>query len=181
MTDSIAAVRTVLRQLQEAYTARDLTLLDETMNLFCPDPGSELIGIGASARGGDEWFQGPEQIRSILEGDWKFWGEVTFDVEGAKITAQGEVAWLSTTGTVTQTDHHKQALIFYLDHMRTMLADQEMDLDMRLVEATHYGMRRLRERKKGLGYPWAFVFTAVLILKEDRWQFHTIHWSMPVD
>jgi hypothetical protein len=49
------------------------------------------------------------------------------------------------------------------------------------MEATHFGMRRLRERSKGPGYSWPFTFVAVLVNAADQWQFHTIHWSMPVD
>jgi hypothetical protein len=49
------------------------------------------------------------------------------------------------------------------------------------MEATHFGMRRLRERHKGEGHSWPFVLTAVLVRSDDGWRFHTIHWSMPVD
>jgi hypothetical protein len=181
MTDSIVAVRSVLQQLQEAYTQRDLSSLDEAMTLFSSDPDTELIGIGAVARGGDEWFQGPAQIRSILEGDWTYWGDVSFDVEDAKITIHEHVAWLSTTGAVTQSTYHEKAMVFYLEQMKSLLEDQDMKPDMKLVEATHFGMRRLWERQKGLGHNWPFVLTAVLIFEDDHWRFHTIHWSMPVD
>ncbi len=181
MVEKILEVRSVLQHLQDAYTARDPSRLDETVGLFIREEGAELIGIGASTRGGDEWFQGPKQIRSILEGDWEYWGDVTIDVEGAKITTHGDVAWLSTTGAVTQTSHHDKALVFYLEQMKSMLEDPEVKPNMRLLEATHYGMRRLWERQKGLGHAWPFVLTAVLIREKDRWLFHTLHWSMPVD
>ena len=51
----------------------------------------------------------------------------------------------------------------------------------RLVEGAHFGVRRWREREEPSGYPWPFVFTAVLLEYESEWHFHTIHWSMPVD
>jgi hypothetical protein len=102
-------------------------------------------------------------------------------VEGARIHALGDVAWLSTTGTVTQTDTFDQALPLYLEQMRELLEKEEWDADSRLMEATHYGIRRVRERHKGKGHAWPFVLTAVLVRNEDQWQFHTVHWSMPVD
>ena len=49
------------------------------------------------------------------------------------------------------------------------------------MKATHFGMRRIRERHKGKGHAWQFVLTAVLVRTGGQWQFHTIHWSMPVD
>lgn len=178
---AIAAVRDALRKFQEGYTARDLARLDEFMDLFAPEGDPELIGIGASVRGGNEWFEGLAAVREIVESDWTYWGDVWLDVDGARISALGDVAWLSTTGTITQTDTHDEALPFYLQQMKEMLEKEEWDADERLVEATHFGMRRLRERLKGKGHTWPFVLTAVLVRTEARWRFHTIHWSMPVD
>jgi len=174
-------VRDTLHRFQEGYAARDLSRLDEFMQLFALEPDAELIGIGASIRGGNEWFEGPDAIREIVESDWTYWGDVWIDVEGARINAQGNVAWLSTTGTITQTDTHDEALPFYLQQMKELLEKEEWDADEQLVEATHFGMRRLRERLKGKGHTWPFVLTAVLLLTERQWRFHTIHWSMPVD
>jgi hypothetical protein len=151
------------------------------MDLFALGGIPELIGIGASVRGGNEWFEGPDAIREIIESDWTYWGDVLIDVEYARISALGDVAWLSTTGTLAQTDTHDQALPFYLQQMKELLEKDEWDADEQLVEATHFGMRRLRERLKGMGHTWHFVLTAVLVRGGDRWQFHTIHWSMPVD
>jgi hypothetical protein len=49
------------------------------------------------------------------------------------------------------------------------------------MEATHFGLRRLRERSLGIGHSWPFTFVAVSIKSDGAWRFHTIHWSMPVD
>ena len=37
-----------------------------------------------------------------MEDDWKYWGDVSLDVEGAKIHVLGGMAWLATSGTVSQ-------------------------------------------------------------------------------
>lgn len=179
--DAIAQVRDVLHRFQDGYTARNLSELDEFMTLFDQNGDAELIGVGASVRGGNEWFQGLEQIREIVASDWSYWGDVSIDVAGAKITTSGDVAWLSTSGELLQTQRFDEALGFYLDQMKDMLEDERLDMDGRLMEATHFGMRRLRERHLGEGHTWPFVFTAVLMRDSGDWRFHTIHWSMPVD
>ena len=74
-----------------------------------------------------------------------------------------------------------EALPFYLKQMQGLLTDEEAKPTTRLMEATHFGMRRIRERDKEEGYGWPFVLTAVLVRTGDDWRFHTIHWSMPVD
>jgi len=181
MGDSVTEVRNVLQRFQDGYTARDLTTLDDFMDLFVSSDDAELIGIGASTRGGNEWFQGSEKIREIIESDWTYWGDVRLDVEGARISTLGDTAWLSTSGGLVQTKTFDEALGFYIDQMKDLLEDDDADAYQRLMDATHFGMRRLWERGKGIGYSWPFVFTAVLIRIEGDWRFHSIHWSMPVD
>jgi hypothetical protein len=179
--DETNQVRLRLQQFQDGYRARDVKQLDAFMELFLQNDEIEMIGIGAATRGGSEWFQGLEQVRYIIEGDWTYWGDVRLDVTGAKITVSGDVAWLSTTGQVIQSGHFDESITFFLNQMKQMLDDQEMDVDGRLIEATHFGMRRIRERHKGVGYGWPLVLTAVLVKPEQKWRFHTLHWSMPVD
>jgi hypothetical protein len=178
--EPVADVRKVLQRFQDGYTARDLDQLDDFMDLFARSDEIELIGIGASVRGGNEWFQGTESIREIVQSDWSYWGDVVIDVEGARISVLGDVAWLSTSGGVVQREAF-DALSFYPEQMKGLLEDESADLDTRLMNATHFGMRRLWERQKGDGHTWPFVFTAVLARDEGEWRFHTIHWSMPVD
>jgi hypothetical protein len=174
-------VRAVLQKFQDSYTARDLTRLDEFMQLFVQDNSIEMIGIGAAKRADAEWFEGVERVREIIESDWKYWGDVQLDVDGAKITVRGEVAWLSTTVTVTQTQAFDTAIQFHLNDMKAIFDQEGLSADEKLMEATHYGMRRLRERAKGLGYSWPFTFTAILVKEGAEWRFHTLHWAMPVD
>ena len=181
MSNSIKEVRETLQRFQEGYALRDRSKLDDFMELFVESDEIELIGIGASKRGGNEWFQGWEQVRYIVDGDWQYWGDVVLDVDGAKITAVGDVAWLSTSGSVVQTQTFDKALLHYLDQMKELLEDDKMDPDARLMEATHFGMRRLRERQKGMKHAWTFTLTAVLLKTGEAWRFHTIHWAMPVD
>lgn len=177
----ISEVRSALQKFQDGYTSRDVTRLDKFMQLFVQDDNIEMIGIGASKRSENEWFEGLDRVRYIVEGDWTYWGDVNLDVDGAKITVRGDTAWLSTTGTVTQTKAFDTAIQFHLDDMKAIFDKDDLSADEKLIEATHYGMRRLRERSKGLGHSWPFTFTAVLVKDESDWQFHTIHWAMPVD
>jgi hypothetical protein len=177
----LAAVRAVLQAFQDGYTARDLAGLDDFMRLFVQDDSIEMIGIGASKRAATEWFEGRDRIREIVKNDWEYWGDVRLDVAGAKITVQGDASWLSTTGTVTQTSVFDKAIEFHLNDMKAILEREDLSTDEKLMEATHYGMRRVRERSKGVGHCWLFTFTAVLVKQAGEWRFHTLHWAMPVE
>ena len=180
MTDS-NDVRATLQKFQDGYTCRDVTKLDDFMQLFVHSEAIEMIGIGASKRAANEWFEGFNQVREFVANDWKYWGDVRLDVESAKITVYGDAAWLSTTGTVTQTQTFDAALEYHLQDMKAYFDRDDLSADQKLVEATHYGMRRLRERAKGMGHSWPLTFTAVLVRVDGKWRFHTQHWAMPVD
>jgi len=178
---NLSAVRSVLQKFQDGYTDRDVTRLDEFMQLFVQSDDIEMIGTGATKRGGNEWCEGLARVREIIESDWKYWGDVRLDVDGAKITLHGDVAWLSTAGTVTTTKAFDTAIQFHLDDMKAIFDEEGLSADEKLMEATHYGMRRLRERSKGLGYSRPLRFTAVLVKDGAEWRFHASHWARRMD
>ncbi len=180
-TNTQDEVNLTLQKFQDGYTARDVTKLDEFMQLFVQDESIEMIGIGASKRAATEWFEGHSRIREIVESDWRYWGDVKLDVKGAKITANGETAWLSTTGTVTQTQAFDTAIELHVNDMKAFFERADLTADQKIMEATNYGIRRMYERSKGLGQSWPFTFTAVFMKVGSEWRFHTIHWSMPVE
>jgi hypothetical protein len=48
----------------------------------------------------DEWVEGYERARVFFANDWRYWGDVRLDVDDATISADNDVAWLVTIGTV---------------------------------------------------------------------------------
>jgi hypothetical protein len=179
--NDLSAVRSTLQKFQDGYTSREVDRLDEFMQLFVQSEAIEMIGIGASKRHASEWYEGISRVREFIGDDWRYWGDVRLDVEGAKISIHDDVAWLSTTGTVTQTRAFDTAIEYHLNDMKNFFDKEDLSADEKLMEVTYYGMRRLRERSKGIGYRWKLVFTAVLVRVEAEWRFHSQHWAMPVD
>jgi hypothetical protein len=46
----------------------------------------------------------------------------------------GDVAWLSTSGVLVQTETLDEALVFYVKQMKELLEEDDVDLDERLME-----------------------------------------------
>jgi ketosteroid isomerase-like protein len=177
--DAEAEVRAVLELFRDGYRARDVSRLDDFMDLFVASDDAEMIGIGAGRRGGEEWFEGRAAVRQIVESDWTYWGDVNLDLDTARITVEGAVSWVSLEASLIQTSAHDEAMPHYLEEMTRLLADESTDVSGRMMEATHFGLARLRERHLGPGYEWRLVITAVLGHGADGWRFHTLHWSTP--
>lgn len=84
-----------LRRFQEGYTQRDLDQVEPFVaELFS---GEEVLVLGTMP---DEVYAGQEKVSDLVYADWNAWGDCTFLMENAHISAAGEAAWISTAGYV---------------------------------------------------------------------------------
>ena len=173
-------VRGVLRKFQEGYANRDLEALDEFMRLFAPDEEIEVIGTGALVPGEGEWCLDRSTARELIEGDWKHWGDVRLDVDGANIFALGDVAWLATSGTVIRTLETREAYENFLGYIRWSLeGDDQRGAEAKVLDILRGGANTVYEVQRGERYIWPFRFTAVLVRRDSCWRFHQIQFSFP--
>jgi len=168
------------KQFEQGYNNRDAETIDEFMRLFSDAPDSQMLGIGASEPSAYEWFTGKDEIKEIILSDWQYWGNVNFDIANIRITQMGGVAWFSLCASLEQLEVNEEAWAFYAKQMKELLEDKNSKAPDAIFEAAHLGIRRVRERNLGAGYQLKMVITGVLV-KEETWKFHTLHWSMPVD
>jgi len=84
-----------LRQLNEYYEKRDLeqadACIDETM---LPE---ELLILGTNP---SEIFHGREGAKCLLQGDWKYWGQLTLDVERTVLSRVGNALYFVMRGHI---------------------------------------------------------------------------------
>jgi hypothetical protein len=176
---SIASVRAVLQQFQDGYTHRAADTLDTFMELFTPDADTEVIGTGATGLSDDEWCIGSASIRELIDGDWKYWGDVRIDVENARIHALGDVAWLATNATVNMhidtESEFKNTMDYYLKIIqeKPWSAQEKMYYMQRGIASITYQMFL------GEDFVWPLRFTALLIRRDGRWLFHQMQFSFP--
>lgn len=173
-------VRQALGKFQDGYSRRDVDAIDAFMELFAPDADIELIGTGGIEPGDDEWCASRKSVRSLIEDDWNYWGEVSIQVEEASVRIHGEVAWVSAPGTVSRTLNPNQSYQNYLDNVQCMLErSKETGAQEKLLELLRGGCNTLFEAHKGASYIWPFRFTAVLVFQNGSWRFHQVQFSFP--
>ena len=178
--EACGQVREVLRAFQEGYSQRNLDALDEFMALFAPDEEIEVIGTGASVPGEEQWCLDRSTARKLVEGDWKHWGDVRLDVDGANIFALGDVAWLATSGTVFRTLETREAYENFLGYIRWSLErEDDRSAEVKVLDFLRGGANTVYEVQRGERYIWPFRFTAVLVRREACWRFHQIQFSFP--
>jgi hypothetical protein len=85
-----------LRQFQQGYEARDTSVLDYFMDdLFSQE---NILILGTMPY---EIYSGYDEATDLVRSDWLQWGDVKLLVQNANISAMGNVAWISTIGSVT--------------------------------------------------------------------------------
>jgi hypothetical protein len=170
-------VRTLLAKFQEGYTRRDQSYLDEFMELFVKGNELEVIGTNAVEPGEGEWCRGQDAVRALVSGDWEHWGAVEFDVEGAHINVLGEVAWLATTGTVTDKITEDERYSGYLEYVKAVLEEEEMGQQEKMLEIVGLGNDIVIALPLSEMFVWPFRFTAVAVKEKGGWRFHQIQFS----
>ncbi|MCH4888954.1 hypothetical protein EZV73_15275 [Acidaminobacter sp. JC074] len=172
--------RDVIERLVEGYKERPLNKIDDFMSIFSDHEMTQMIGIGATEPGKYEWFTGKEAIKEIVVSDWTYWGKVHFKMETLRLLEHGQAASFSLCAELEQVEMTEETWGFFLSQMKELLDKKEMTAADRMFEASHYGIRRVREKNLGVGHAFDMVVTGHLI-KEDSWKIQMLHWSMPVE
>lgn len=154
---SIEDIRNLLFAFNEGYARRDLASLDTFMNIFTQSEDPEFIGVGGVSPRRGTWRIGREAVRDLIRADWEYWGLIEIDIKNASIRILNDVAWLSTSGTVTTDDETEE-----------FLGDKES-----ITEAV-YADAAAGSRIKPLR------MTAVVRKREDQWRFLQIHFSFSI-
>jgi hypothetical protein len=179
---AVADIRATLQAFQDGYTHRDLATIDAFMELFSSEATLEVIGTSAVSTAVDEWCIGRPSVRALVEADWQFWGDLKLDLTEARIHLRDSVAWLATTGTVTQTIPLTQTysnITHYLsqaiEQRNNMNSDRNVESELLLV--IQGAASALANAHKGEHYVWPMRFTATLVQEQEHWLFHQIHFS----
>ncbi len=173
----IEAVKDLLKKFQEGYARRDLSGLDEFMELFIPGDELEIVGTNAVEMGKEEWCLGRTAVRELVAGDWEYWGDVVYDLENAHISIKGDAAWIATTGTVTDRIPLEQRYNGFLEYTRAVLDKEETNAQAKVLDILQLGNNILAGLPLSDLYVWPFRFTAVAVRENGRWMFHQLHFS----
>jgi hypothetical protein len=174
---AIDEVRLLLEKFQDGYTQRDLANLDDFMELFIEGDELEVIGTNALEPGKDEWCRGRQAVRALVASDWEYWGDVSFDLEGAQIHVLGDVGWLATTGTVSDTISVEDRYQGYLSYVEEILEDREISDEEKTLDIVQLGSDIVLGLPLDETFVWPLRFTAVVVRQAGVWRFHQIQFS----
>jgi hypothetical protein len=169
-------ILTLLQTFQDGYIHRDLSQVDNFMELFIPE--AEVIGTNGVKPGVDEWYMNRAAARELVYGDWQSWGDFRLDLEAASIHAVGDVGWIAATATVTQTIGEENYAA-YLDFVKSYLEKPSISAEEKLHYILRGGANTVYELRRGEKFIWPLRFTAVVVRHPEGWKFAQVNFSFP--
>ena len=90
-----AEISEQLDKFQAGYTQRDLDQVDAFMAALFSQENILVLGTMP-----DEIYSDQDQVSKLIYSDWNAWGDVTFLMDNANISSNGDTAWIATIGYV---------------------------------------------------------------------------------
>lgn len=169
-------IQEILSKFQQGYSERDLSKVNSfTEELFLNSNDISVLGTATA-----ELFFGFDEVKRLIHDDWEGWGDLEIDCENASISIDQNVAWFSTSGTVTyRFEHTKERYDRYVHLMKTFAEDKELTPKQRItlinwVLTLNFHQRDGQVRE----YFWPLGLSGVLIKEGEAWKMIHLHFSM---
>jgi hypothetical protein len=170
------SIRDLLQSFQDGYTRRDITHLDDFMDLFSPE--AEVIGTNGVRPGADEWYTDRTTARKMIQGDWESWGDLRLDLGSASIHSLGDVGWITVPATVTQTIGTEN-YASYLNFVKEYIDRPGISAEQKLHYILRGGTNTVYELQRGEKFVWPLRLTAVAARESGNWKFVQMNFSFP--
>jgi hypothetical protein len=165
-----------MQAFQEGYVQRDLTQVDDFMQLFTAD--AEVIGTNGQRPGVDEWYMDRAAARELVHGDWEGWGDLRLDLDSMSIHERGDVGWVAASATVTKIIGDEN-YASYLEYVKDYIAREDLTAEQKLLNILRGGTNTVFELRRGEKFVWVLRFTAVVVREADGWKFAQMNFSFP--
>lgn len=175
--NSINEVKEVLKNLQDLYTKKDMSKLDDfAREAFSLKDGAIVLGSEMN-----QWCFDVNDIKELIRSHWNtennYWKEMDFKFDEARIFADGNTAWVISIGNIRNTITEDRQMEETITKVKDVLKREEQSKENAL-----YAVRKiantLKEIEKGENYVWPFRFTCVLIKENNSWKFHQMQFSL---
>lgn len=169
-------VRDILRKFQHGYIERNLDKVDcFTEELFIRN--DDILVLGTATR---EIILGFDEVKQLIKDDWEGWGDLNIDCENAHISIDGDVAWISTNGSVKHTfEDTPERYDRYVDFIKGNVEDNELTPKQKItfinwVLTLNYHQREGQKRE----YLWPMCLSGLLLRDKGKWKFTHLQFSM---
>lgn len=174
--NTLQEILSLLKLFQDCYTRRDVSELDNFMDLFLPN--AEVIGTNGIKPGVNEWYLNHDGIRNLIKEDWEAWGDFQLDMDTVSIQFRDHVGWVSASATVSK-KIGSENYDAYLEFIKKHIEMPNLSAEEKLLFILRGGTNTIYELRRGENFVWALRFTAVVVREVDGWKFAQVNFSFP--
>lgn len=186
VTKSEQEILEVLKKFQAGYTARDVSKVAEFCEELFDKQDSIILGTSGFGRGYGEWYDGLEEVKKIIENDWRNWDDVKLKLTASGIRIEGNTAWVVILGTAesrkVKRDEYEKVLGSIYRTIEANKADKSEGMPLEvLLWVNYFSAKMLNEFVPwGDEYIYPLRITAVLVKKSGKWMFRLMDFTFPV-
>jgi len=157
----------VLQQLQEGYSRRDPTYIDEFMQIFSKDDVFLIIGTNPQ-----EVFRSFETAKQLFLDDWKNWGQVVFDIPNAIITGNEKMVWVFMNGNNMD--------LITSEYVNNCIVKWEQSSLEEITSKKKAQFFEILNHQEGNLLISPIRITLILVKEMGRWLIQHMHFSFPI-
>lgn len=176
-TEQHEEIKDVLRQFQAGYTGRGIEKVGAFVKkLFVDREDTYILGTGTG-----ELFFGSEQVKTLIEDDWKYWGDFNINLDDIHIETENEVAWFAATCSVKYAfEDTPERYDSYLNFIKSKVEEPGLTPKQKItfinwVLALTYHQRFEKKRE----YLLPLRLSGVLLRDDNSWKFVHLQFSIP--
>lgn len=175
--DSHKEIINVIKKFKDGYTNRNIKEIDDFMEeLFIEGESTYAIGTGTT-----EVFLGRDKIKELIEGDWKYWGDVDIDYKNTHVSIKDTTAWFHTECSVVNTfEDSKERNDSYIEFIRDNIENIELSPKQKFTFINWVLSLTYHQRKEGKRvYKCPLCLSGVLKINNGQWKFSCVNFSIP--
>lgn len=169
----------LLNEIQKGYTEKSLDKARRFVENLFVDEDVLVIGTSAITPNSPEWCANFEKIVTIIEDDWKYWGDLTLDIKNAVISLHQGVAFIALTGVVFEKIDSQDYYKYRLSLIEKTLINSSSPKE-KILEIIQGASDTLVETMKGEDYHWPLRLTIQAISIDGEWRIKLMHFSYPI-
>lgn len=173
----VLKINELLKKFQAGYRERNLEKADEFIEeLFVNSEDTYILGTATG-----EFCMGMDGVRSLIKGDWEYWGDLEIDLDNTNITVEGDIAWFTLKGSVKYSfedtpDRYDRYVASIMERAEdTSLSPKQRITYINWLLSLTYHQREGKHRD----YLWPMDLSGVLLKSGETWRIAHLKFSLP--
>ena len=168
-------IKELLLSFQAAYQKRSLDDIDSFLRSMFIEEFPVYYGVSSR-----EQRTGLEDIRELVECDWRYWGDLHIDIDRVTVHGEADFACCITTGFVDWKIPEETFLGRSLHGIQDLL-EGDGSQRQKLLAISNNAIKVLMEADRGTSHVLPLRISCTMKKEDGAWKFCQLHFSHPTE